>query len=102
MTLPVIRFHHGHAIRYAGGVGGITIPVNKAIGQWQKMKNADVDCFGHWHQYMPLRNFVANGSMIGHNAFATSIKADFERPQQAFFLWDKKRKKTVQIPILFE
>ena len=22
----VIRFHHGHAIRYAGGIGGITIP----------------------------------------------------------------------------
>lgn len=43
-----IRFHHGHHIRYAGGVGGVFIPANKAIAEWQKMKGyeADLDCFG--------------------------------------------------------
>jgi len=96
------RFHHGSSLRYAGGVGGITIPVNKAIAQWNKGKVAARDIFGHFHQYMPMSNFCANGSLIGYNAYAVSIKADFERPQQAFFLMDRVRGVTVHIPILFD
>lgn len=98
----VIRFHHGHAIRYGGGVGGITIPVNKAIAQWNKAHWAHRDVFGHYHTLMSMSNFCANGSLIGYNAFALSIKADFERPQQAFFLVDKARGFTVHVPILFD
>ncbi len=96
-----VRFHHGHAIRYWGGVGGITIPVNKAIKQWNDSKHADLDVFGHFHQYLDGGRFVANGSMIGYNAYAVRVKASYERPQQAFFLIDKKRGKTVSAPILF-
>lgn len=96
------RFHHGHSLRYAGGVGGLTIPVNKAIAQWNKAKWANCDVYGHWHTYMSLSNFVGNGSLIGYNAFAVSIKADFERPQQAMFLVDKVRGRTVHMPILFD
>lgn len=80
------RFHHGHAIRYGGGIGGIYIPVNKAIAQWNKAKRADVDCFGHFHQLRDGGNFLCNGSLIGWNGYALSIKADFERPKQAFTL----------------
>ena len=98
----VFRFHHGHSIRYQGGIGGLTIPVNKAIAQWNKARWADHDVYGHWHTYMPLSNFVGNGSLIGYNAFAVSIKADFERPQQAMFLVDKVRGRTVHMPILFD
>lgn len=86
-----LRFHHGHAMRFAGGVGGIYIPVNKAINQWNKAKKADLDCFGHFHQMKDGGIFISNGSLIGWNAFAIKIKADFERPKQAFFLVDKKR-----------
>jgi len=35
--------------------------------------------------------FISNGSLIGWNAYAIKIKADFEKPKQAFFLVDKKR-----------
>lgn len=86
-----IRFHHGHSIRYGGGVGGIYIPVNKAIAQWNKSKRADLDCFGHYHQMKNDGSFVSNGSLIGWNSFAIRIKADYEKPKQAFFLVDKKR-----------
>lgn len=96
------RFHHGHSIRFQGGVGGLTIPVNKAISQWNKARSAFIDCFGHYHTSMSLSNFVGNGSLIGFNAFAISIKADFERPQQSMFLIDKTRGKTVSIPLLFD
>ena len=85
-----LRFHHGHAIKYGGGVGGIYITVNKAIGQWNKSKKADLDCFGHFHQMKNGGNFITNGSMIGWNAYAIRIKADFEKPKQAFFMVDKK------------
>lgn len=97
----VIRFHHGHAIRYAGGVGGIYIPVNKAIGQWNKAIHADLDVFGHFHQLRDGGNFLCNGSLIGYSAFALSIKADFEEPKQLLFLMDKARGRTAVWPILF-
>jgi hypothetical protein len=97
-----IRFHHGHNVRYQGGVGGITIPVNKAIAEWDKACRANLDVFGHFHQYFPAPKFVCNGSMIGYNAFALSIKAACEKPQQAFFLVDKKRGRTITAPILFD
>lgn len=96
----VIRFHHGHAIRYAGGIGGITIPVNKAIAQWNKARHADLDVFGHFHQLKNLGDWVCNGSVIGYNAFALRIKADYETPRQSFFLYDKDRGLTITAPIL--
>lgn len=98
----VIRFQHGHAIKYAGGVGGIYIPVNKAIAQWNKARWADLDVFGHFHQLRDGGNFVCNGSLIGYNAFALSIKADHESPRQALFLVDKKRGRTFNCPVLVE
>lgn len=98
-----IRFHHGHAIKYGGGVGGLTIPVRKAVAQWQKLKQADLDCFGHFHQFFDGGNFICNGSLIGWNTFAIFIKGDYEKPKQSFFLIDKKRgMKTVVCPILFD
>ena len=97
-----IRFHHGHAIRYQGGVGGLYIPVNKAIAQWNKGRHADLDVFGHFHQLRDGGNFICNGSLIGHNGFAISIKADYEEPRQALFLMDKRRGRTCTWPILVQ
>jgi hypothetical protein len=97
----VIRFHHGHALRYGGGIGGIYIPVNKALNQWNKARRADIDVFGHWHQQRDGGNFICNGSMIGYNAYAVSIKADFETPKQTLFLVDQKRGKTCVWPVMF-
>jgi hypothetical protein len=86
----VVRFHHGHDIKYGGGVGGIFIPTNKAIAQWNKATPVNLDVFGHYHTLIDAGNFVANGALIGYNSFAVAIKADFEKPQQAFFLVNKK------------
>jgi hypothetical protein len=98
-----IRFHHGHAIRFSGGVGGMYIPVNKAINQWNKGTKVNLDCFGHYHTFIDANNFVANGSLIGYNAYALSIKADYEQPMQAFFLINKKyNSKTMVTPIFVD
>jgi len=88
-----IRFHHGDDVKYGGGVGGLTIPINKAIDRWNDYEPADITCLGHFHTYMSLPYVVTNGSLIGYNEFALSIKAKYEAPQQAFFLVDSKRGK---------
>lgn len=97
-----IRFHHGHMIRYNGGVGGLSIPANKAIAQWSRARNADLDVFGHFHQTQQMNRYRSNGSLIGYSAFALSIKADFEPPQQRFFLMDRKRGVTIEAQITFD
>ena len=55
-----------------------------------------------FHQFFDGGNFVANGSMVGWNAYAIAIKAKFEKPKQVLFLIDKKRGKTVTCPIYFD
>jgi hypothetical protein len=94
-----LRFHHGDNLSYQGGVGGISIPVNKAIAAWDKTRHADLDIFGHWHQTLADRKWVSTGSLIGYNAYALSIKAVSEPPQQSFFLFEKNRGRTVTTPI---
>jgi len=97
-----IRFHHGHALNYNGGVGGLTIPTAKAIAQWDKETKAYLDIFGHFHTLMMdtgTAKFVVNGSLVGYSPFALRIKAPYEAPKQAFVLIDKNRGKTISAPI---
>jgi hypothetical protein len=95
----VIRFHHGDGLKYQGGVGGLTIPVEKAIAQWNRGMVADLDVFGHWHQSQQNPKWISNSSLIGHNAYAIAIKAGFEVPSQTYFLMDKKHGRTITAPV---
>lgn len=96
------RLHHGDGLKYQGGIGGLTIPVEKAIAAWNKGRVADLDIFGHWHQSQQNPKWVSNGSLIGFNAYAIGIKASYELPQQTYFLFDKKRGRTGTWPIFLE
>ena len=60
-----VRFHHGHAIRSAGGVGGLYPALLRAIYQWNIGEKADVDVMGHFHEWHPAPPFLLHGSMIG-------------------------------------
>lgn len=87
----VVRWHHGHQIKYQGGVGGITIPVNKSIAQWNKARpDVNLDVFGHFHTKFDGGNFISNGCLIGYSAYTVSIKGSYEKPSQTFFLINKK------------
>lgn len=97
-----VRFHHGHSILFYGGVGGIYIPVNKAISQWNQAHRADLDIFGHFHQMRDGHRFLSNGSLIGYNAFGLRIKAEYEPPRQAFTVIDNKHGRTATWPILVD
>lgn len=96
-----IRFHHGDTISF-GGVNGPYTYLNRRRYQWNAGKRADIDVIGHLHSYRVNPNgWILNGSVVGYNPFAVSLGAEYERPQQAFFLMDSKRGMTVNIPILF-
>lgn len=86
-----LRFHHGDWIRYMGGVGGLTIPMNKAIKSWNTARKADWDIFGHWHQTIDEPLFYSNGCTLGYSPYAVKVKGEFERPQQGFITFDSKR-----------
>lgn len=97
-----LRFHHGHAIKYGGGIGGLFIPAYKKIAGWNKGRRADLDIFAHFHQTKDGGNFLCNGSLIGYNSFAVSIGADYEPPKQTLFLIDKRRGRTGTWPVIVE
>lgn len=96
-----IRFMHGHAIRFGGGIGGPTIPINKALARWDIGKQADLTLLGHFHQFFDGGRFLINGSLIGTTAYSLSF--GHEPPRQAFFLvthaYGKPRGKNTVCPI---
>ncbi|KKM22770.1 hypothetical protein LCGC14_1621960 [marine sediment metagenome] len=85
----LVRFHHGDGMRYQGGVGGITIPVNKAVAAWDEIEQVDFDIFGHWHTFkVDYPKWIACGSLIGYSEFSLWIKAKFQHPTQVFCVLD--------------
>ena len=95
-----LRLHHGDAIRYKDGVGGLTIPLNKRIAKWNENgREVYMDCMGHWHTYMPGRKAIVNGSVIGYNAFAQECGFAVEPPEQTLFFVEKKHGLTSIEPI---
>lgn len=81
-----MRLIHGYEVKFGGGVGGLTIPLRKALAQWNNPIRADLTVLGHFHQFFDGGDFIVNGSLIGYNTFAQAIKASYEEPRQAFFL----------------
>lgn len=96
------RFHHGDAFKFGGGVGGITIPVLKKIAQWDKVKPAKMDFFGHFHQHVIHSKFICNGALIGYGPFSLEIGAEFETPRQSFSLIEKEHGRTIVAPIFLD
>lgn len=93
------RFTHGDAVKYAGGIGGITIPIFKALAGWETLRHADLTCMGHWHQMYNVPGLIVNGSLIGLSAYSVAIKARHEAPQQAFCMLDSRRFQTTSVPL---
>lgn len=95
-----VRFHHGDAIGYSGGIGGLSIPTNRRIGRqaasipirWEGTEKgaAHLDVFGHFHQLSFPGPFICNGSLIGWNDFADRIGAGFQDPLQCGFVVDSR------------
>ena len=94
-----IRFLHGDVFKYAGGVGGITVPLFRAQARWEKTKHADLTCMGHWHQRYCLPDCMVNGSLIGYDSYAMGGGFPFEAPVQSMRMLDSKRWTSSDIPL---
>lgn len=94
-----INFHHGEAVRYNGGLGGISVPMNRRIGRraqsipvwWEGTSkgNPHLDVSGHHHYLEFPGQFVKNGSLIGWNDFAEKLGCAYQDPLQASFVVDE-------------
>lgn len=94
------RFWHGDTIKYQGGIGGLTIPLIKAIHRYNQQIQANYNFMGHYHQlHQPTKDCIVNGSGIGFNAYAQSIGAAPEDPVQSYCLIDSKKGMTIKAPI---
>lgn len=97
----VLRFHHGTRIRSFGAIAGIHTGTQKAIRVANQAFRADLDLFGHHHQFMNVSGsgFVANGSLIGNTPYG--MQFGNAPPKQALFLLDKEHGVTIDMPIIF-
>jgi len=94
-----VRFMHGDQVRGGRGIGGIAVPIKRAVAQWNNTRLADLTVMGHFHQLNDFGDAVVNGSLIGYSPFAISHRFAYEPPQQAFCLIDRKRGKCMVTPI---
>jgi hypothetical protein len=94
-----LHFHHGDSLKYQGGVGGLGIPLLKAVPAWDDIRYAHVHHVGHWHQLRDYGRVMVNGSLIGYGPYSSWIRAPFEPPQQMFYLLDSKRAKCHVTPL---
>jgi hypothetical protein len=94
------RFFHGDSISYGGGIGGLTIPLIKALQRYDQQQKADYNFMGHFHQlWQATKNCKVNGSGIGFSPYAQRIGASPEEARQAFSLIDSKYGVTTQMEI---
>lgn len=91
-----VACHHGHGIK-----GNVHTTATRAINDWDRSFPADLHVFGHHHQFGYSRDsWLANGSVIGYNAYAMRIRAKEEPPCQAMAIIDHGRREcTRAIPI---
>ena len=85
-----IRFEHGHAFKYAGGIGGIYVPLMRHLLRGNKNRPFDLAVMGHWHQFETISNCLINGSVCGFNAYSDRKGFQYSDPMQQFQLVDSK------------
>lgn len=95
-----LRFTHGDAIRYGGGVGGISVPLQKWLYRQDVGIRADHTFMGHFHTLTHGPNWTVNGSLIGPTAYGLKLGFAPERPQQGMRVIDSERGFTINAPIL--
>lgn len=95
-----IRTQHGDKIKFGGGVGGVMIPVMKALYRVNKSSPADHDIMGHLHTWHTHSDFTLNGSLIGFTEYGDG-SYDYEDPCQGLLVFAKRRKKPIHQERIF-
>ncbi len=94
-----LHFHHGDSVRSMGGIGGIGVPLLRAMTRWDLARKADLHHVGHFHTFSDFGRLLVNGSLIGYGPFSQWIGASPEPPQQLMYMLDSKRGKCQVTPV---
>ena len=97
-----VRFHHGHSIKFHGGIGGIAVPVLRKVAQMNTIEEADLDVIGHFHTSQMFSKVIVNGSLVGSNGFSMSLGLPHDIPKQTYFEIDSKYGLTTVSPICID
>jgi hypothetical protein len=82
-----IRSAHGHEFRYAGGIGGLSVPATKYFHRLDQTVKAHFNIIHHYHTYMMVgSNTSVNGSLVGTNSYSFGLGMPHEEPKQTFQL----------------
>jgi hypothetical protein len=99
----MLRVVHGHQIKFQGGVGGLTVPLNKYTMRMDQINQAFYNFVHHYHSLSyPNTKTTVNGSIVGYDPYAMSIGCSYEPPVQSFQLLDSQRGMTIKAPIFCE
>lgn len=93
------RMWHGDNIRFQGGIGGVTIPLIKAVMRADANIRADYNFMAHFHTWIHPPKTTINGSLIGYGPYADRIGAPKEEPIQALQLLNNRYGYTAKFPI---
>jgi hypothetical protein len=98
----MLRFHHGDACKYQGGIGGLTIPLTKWIHRADQAIRADHTFQGHFHSAHCNPTLTVNGSLIGPTPYGMKLGFPPEPPQQVMRFIDSARGFTIAAPIFVD
>lgn len=103
----VFHYTHGDQFKGGSGIAGIFSPLMLGDARKRKRQQAigapyDVLCMGHFHQYLPARNFIVNGSLKGYDEYASDSNFGYELAQQAFFVTTPEHGVTFSAPIVVQ
>ena len=92
--LGLVRWVHGHEIRYGGGVGGLAVPVQRRVKAWNAERGgaADLTVLGHFHQleyFTGPPGILVNGSLIGISSYGRSLGFGAQDPAQAHLVYSE-------------
>ncbi len=94
------RFMHGDNIKFGGGIGGLAVPLSKAVLRLNDQRKCSYTFLGHFHDRVDWDFACVNGCLIGYDPYAfDEIKAPNKPPQQAYVQIDKDHGKTIVAPL---
>jgi hypothetical protein len=97
-----LRAYHGEQCRYSGGIGGLTIPLNKLQARWNETTAADFNVMGHFHTFSrPNPRTLVNGSLKGFDEYALEHGFAIEPPIQTLAVYDPRWKMVSTVHPLF-
>lgn len=98
-----IRVFHGWEVKSMGGVGGVTIPLYKALHRWNQTIRTDFNLMHDKHTlYRATPDCQINGSLVGFNSYAQTCGFRYEPPLQAMNMLYKKHGFTASLAIVCE